>query len=737
MADLATRVIEIYRDEDRDRYLNNVFRAKIVAGQYGEAIAAIEELRDLRARLTVQVTGASLRSAVANLQYELVARAMLRQTSAHSTLEASVEQAFLETLRTLDDPRAAALIGLITLVKYPSDISPRLSRDLARQGEATSISLPDAIELINAYQQEQAYRLLSLFAATLVAEDDQRRYVIDKDVLVSTPDGAGICATIFRPRLASRRLPALLNFSIYADPVAKAHEARLSAAHGYAGVVGFTRGKACSADQPMPIEHDGSDAASLIDWISRQVWSDGRVGMFGGSYDGFTQWAATKHLPKALKTIMPSVSFAPGIDFPQPFGIYQSYGYPWPFYTTDNKTLDSATYFDTARWDRLNRDWYVSGRAYRDLEKIDGKPNPIWERWLNHPSYDNYWRNAVPYGREFSRIGIPVLTTTGYYDDGQVGALHYFREHYRHRPAAEHYLVIGPYNHVTGQTGTVGVLGGPGINLRDYKIDPVAQDDIYELRYQWFDHIFKGAAKPPLLQDKVNYEVMGANIWKHAPSLAGMASERRKFYLSASSSGEGRLLSAILPTARQSIDQHLDLADRSDVEQYSNAGDNDTWNSIAHLTGKTLEIHHGVVFVSQPLRNPTEVSGLFSGHLRFKTNKRDFDFDIQLYELTPDGNYLQLSFFSARASLVSNPSQRLLLKPGIPQSLDFTSALLMSRLFQPGSRVVIVLSLVKQPNLQINYGTGKEVSDESIVDGKEPLEVSWSDTSFVELPIAQ
>jgi hypothetical protein len=51
--------------------------------------------------------------------------------------------------------------------------------------------------------------------------------------------------------------------------------------------------------------------------------------------------------------------------------------------------------------------------------------------------------------------------------------------------------------------------------------------------------------------------------------------------------------------------------------------------------------------------------------------------------------------------------------------------------------VVIVLSLVKQPNLQINYGTGKEVSDESIADGKEPLDVSWSDTSFVELPIAK
>jgi len=82
---------------------------------------------------------------------------------------------------------------------------------------------------------------------------------------------------------------------------------------GYAGVEGFTRGKACSPDKPIPYEHDGADAAAVIDWISRQPWSDGRVGMYGGSYEGFTQWAAAKHRPKALKAMMPSVTAAPGI----------------------------------------------------------------------------------------------------------------------------------------------------------------------------------------------------------------------------------------------------------------------------------------------------------------------------------------------------------------------------------------------------------------------------------------
>ena len=95
--------------------------------------------------------------------------------------------------------------------------------------------------------------------------------------------------------------------------------------------------------------HDGPDADSLIAWVAQQPWSDGRVGMFGGSYEGFTQWAAAKHPPQALKAIMPSVSFYPGVDFPMDGGVFMNYGFPWPLYTTDNKYLDDAVYFDSGR----------------------------------------------------------------------------------------------------------------------------------------------------------------------------------------------------------------------------------------------------------------------------------------------------------------------------------------------------------------------------------------------------
>src|SRR6266550_9533784 len=155
---------------------------------------------------------------------------------------------------------------------------------------------------------------------------------------------------VVRPRPTSRRLPALLNFTIYADSESNVNDARRAASNGYAGVVGLTRGKRCSPDAPVPYEYDGVDASAVIDWISRQPWSDGRVGMYGGSYEGFTQWAAAKHLPKALKALMPSVTAAPGIDVPMEGNVFQTFVYYWPFYTTANKTLDDAPYNDRQRW---------------------------------------------------------------------------------------------------------------------------------------------------------------------------------------------------------------------------------------------------------------------------------------------------------------------------------------------------------------------------------------------------
>ncbi|MGE5049848.1 MAG: CocE/NonD family hydrolase [Deltaproteobacteria bacterium] len=353
----------------------------------------------------------------------------------------------------------------------------------------------------------------------LVAEDDARRYVIEKDVRIGP-----LCGLVVRPRNAGPKLATLLELTIYADwDTLLSFSARMAASRGYAAVVALVRGKGCGEGEPVPYVTNPDDAVAAIDWIARQPWSDGRVGMFGGSYSGGAAWAAAKRMPEALKTIVVGAPVGPGIDVPMENGIFWNFVYPWPFFTTDGKWLDNAIYNDRERWQRLDRTYYLSGRRYRDLPAIDGKPNPIFESWIAHPDYDAFWQAMIPYRVEFARIDIPILETAGYYSGGPGAATYYFEQHYKYRPSARHYLVVGPWDHGEAQHGTLRLTGRHEEEIDGYPLDDAAKADLEELRYQWFDHVLKGKPRPALLADRVNYEVTGANRWKHAPSLRAMA----------------------------------------------------------------------------------------------------------------------------------------------------------------------------------------------------------------------
>jgi putative CocE/NonD family hydrolase len=520
----------------------------------------------------------------------------------------------------------------------------------------------------------------------------------------------------------------LLQFTIYANAEQNLSDARQSAAHGYVGVVGLSRGKGCSPGTPVPYIRDGADADALIDWISTQSWSDGRVGIYGGSYSGGTAWGAAKHPPKALKAIMVGAPVAPGIDVPMEGNVIWSFVYPWPFYTTSNKWLDDATYNDTERWNRLNHEWYVSGRPYRDLEKIDGTPNPIFDAWMAHPTYDAYWQGAIPYKEEFARIDIPVLQTAGYFAGGPGSAVYYMSQHYQFNPHAEDYLVIGPYDHFGAQRGTFSILRPPTTFMAGYELDPVAQIDLYvDLRFKWFNYVFKGGIKPDILRDRVNYQVTGANIWKHAASLAAMSARTATFYLSSARSGGAYKLGTEAPPRNAApIALRVNLADRSDADTPAAGG---------NLLDKAIDISNGLEFISDPFAESVELSGLFSGRLNFVANKKDFDFQVTLYELTPNGEYFLLAPYWSRASHVGDIVNRHLLTAGIRQRLSFRSVRLMSHQMQPGSRLVAVLQVIKNPGQQINYGTGKDVSDESIADAKDALTINWGANSYIAIPI--
>jgi hypothetical protein len=389
--------------------------------------------------------------------------------------------------------------------------------------------------------------------------------------------------------------------------------------------------------------------------------------------------------------------------------------------TNTNPSLD-AGFADDGVWRALNEKWYRSGRPYRDLGRIFGRPNPIFIRWLNHPSYDRFWQTMVPFREQFAHLDIPILTTTGYFDESEPAALYYFSQHQRYDSHADHTLLIGPYDDNVIQHGS---LTSPV--LRDYAIDPVARVDLRELRYQWLDHALKGAALPAQLSGRINYEVMGANEWQHAASFAALAADSQRFYLDASGSGGSHRLSRRKSAKLAAIAQTVRFKDRSD------AG----WMPPNDLISKSLVTHDAVLYASDPLPKATRMSGLITGHLDFVVNKMDMDLDIAMYELNSSGEYLRL-FNPAdelRLSYAADRVHRHLLKAGERQQVAFISERMTSRQLEQGSRLVMVLRVSKRPDREINYGTGGDVSDESIADGKVPLKVRWFNDSYIDVPV--
>ena len=708
ISDLASRLIPVYQDSDPERYLTNLSALQMAVGDYAAADISRQSLRDRRRKSDF---GLPVSRA---LVFDIYAHAKALEIENKVTFADAFTSSYRDSMRPLDDRDEFAVARW--LGTSPSVYRDALQRAFDQFRSRDRIDESDAIELIWKYVAFDAYRTFGALVVLLNAEDEHRRYATDSGIVIERPGGVHISVTVIRPTGSSKPLPALLEFAQSETQ----GDAMDSAARGYVGVVAHVSAKRKSAAGIDPFAFAGADAREVIDWIAKQTWSDGRVGMYGEAYSGYAPWAAAKRLPKALKAIATSVSVAPGVSFPMEGNIFQNAAYGWSLQMSDAARVEGPDSADAPEWRALNEKWYQSGRRYRDLGRLYGKHNPVFIRWLNHPSYDAYWQNLLPYREQFAHIDIPVLTMTGYYAASAPGDLYFFTQHHRFNPHANHTLLIGPYDESM-------MRAGAAANLRGYQVDPVALVDFRELRYQWFDHVFKDAAMPALLSDAVNYEVMGANEWRHAASLEAMADGSLRYYLDTAGSGANRRLSLHKQANDAFVPQNANLVDRRDA----------AWTPPTDLVSKSLAPRFGTIFVSEPLPKASAFSGLFSGRLDFEVNKMDLDLNITLYELLANGDYVRLfsPTYEMRASYAEDRAHRHLLKAGERQKLAFKSERITSRQLQAGSRIAMVLSISKRPDREINYGTGGDVSEESIADGKIPIKIRWYSDSYIDIPI--
>lgn len=604
------------------------------------------------------------------------------------------------------------LVNLNTII-----LNYRNKVDDLKDKKTDSISYKDASMLCYFYVDVTVFVKFGTIALSAYDELGEENYIIEDSILIPTRDKALVSGVVVKKKGIEGKLPVILSFNIYTGPIDKLN-AREMADKGYIGVAINTRGKYLSPQEVEPYEHEANDAYDVIEWISKQSWCNGKIGMYGGSYLGFSTWAAAKKLHPALKTIVPMVSVGPGLDFPKFNGVFSSYMLKWLHRVMNSKTDDMREFTNQKKWDSLYTAWYESGRSFRALDTIEGRPNKIFQRWLRHPAYDNYWKNMIPYKEEFTQIKIPVLTTTGYYDSDQTGALYYFNEHHKYNKLPEHYLVIGPYDHSGAQSFSTGIVDG-------YAIDSAARIDFNRIVVQWFNYILKDSSKPVVLHGKINFQVMGTNAWRHVSGMNEISNDTLTFYLSNQRvDNHFKLVQKPVPNANNAIRQEVDFTKR--ISRKKNWQIIDTsFNQYQYLS-----------FVSDPISEPLSINGRYFADLSLVTNKKDLDIEMELFELMPDGKYFLLSTeYVCRASYAKDRAKRQLLQPGKKETIPIRNTFFTSKQLNKGSRLVVLLGVPNRREYQINYGTGKDVSDETIADGKIPLEVKWLSDSWIKIPV--
>jgi putative CocE/NonD family hydrolase len=517
-------------------------------------------------------------------------------------------------------------------------------------------------------------------------------------------DGVRLNATIFKPAGSTAPLPVIFTFTPYISDTYNAR-ATYFAHHGYVFALVDVRGRGNSEGRFEPFEHEGKDGADVVEWLARQPFSNGKVGMWGGSYAGYDQWAVLKEFPPHLATIVPAAAAAAAVDFPYANGIAGPYLVQWATYTS-GATPNLNLFLDQAFWISKFHRLYTEHGPFRSFDRLCGNPLEWFQKVLQHPTDDAYWQAMRPTAADFQRIGIPILTITAHYDDDQPGALFYYRSHMAHgteAAKARHYLILGPWDHAGTRT--------PKREVGGLVFGEKALTDMNDLHRQWYDWTMKDGPRPALLQKRVLNYVMDREEWTSADTLEELTPKTETLYLS-SGAGAGSLFKAggLRTTPGEGSDTYVnDPLDTRPGE----------WQKVEipnYLTDQHLPLSiegDGLVYQTDPLPKDQEITGAVSLKMFLKMDVPDTDLEALLYLVEPEGRTVLLTADSLRARYRESYATEHLVTPGVVLPYDFHSFTVFSWRVRKGSRLRL---LVHSPNsifLEKNYNSGGVVADET------------------------
>src|SRR3984893_5307230 len=345
-------------------------------------------------------------------------------------------------------------------------------------------------------------------------------------VKIPARDGVKLNATVFMPHGQKQPLPIIFTFTPYIVD-SYTDGAIYFAQHVYVYAMVDVRGRGNSGGSVEPFVNEAKDGYDVVEWLAKQSYCDGKVTMWGGSYAGFDQWTTLKEFPPHLATIVPAAAAHPGVDFPFEYNIFGPYIEQWLTFTS-GATSNANLFGSASFWGARTHEYYDGHLAFKEYDRIAGNPSAVFQKWVAHPIPDAYYDAMVPSPEQYKRILISILTITGHYDGDQPGAFTYYKRHMEYGSSdakQNHYLIIGPWDHAGTRT--------PRREVGGLKFGEASVLDLNKLHTEWYDWTMKSGKKPEFLKKRVAYYVVGAGAedWKYADNLEGIANEKQTLYL--------------------------------------------------------------------------------------------------------------------------------------------------------------------------------------------------------------
>jgi len=590
--------------------------------------------------------------------------------------------------------------------------------------------------------------VLTAAAAPPTASADQvgPGYDIEMGRMIRMRDGVSLEAWITRPSHLAGKVPAVLELTQYDIDGGTRGEPVAFAKRGFVFVQAEVRGRGNSGgvkndNLGLQVGRDGHD---LVEWIAKQPWSDGHIFMYGASFVGMTQWRTAAQHPPHLAGIAPYVPIYPGWDVPNTNGIPQAWSAVIIGYTA-GRTLNTGFVANAGYWQGKMLEQYAAFRPFGELDEAIGIPQDDWwmsdaqgkrsfmKVWLDHVGDEAFNLAAEPKPADYAAMRFPILTATGYFDDDQPGALRYYRGYVGHAPAAsleKTMLVIGPWDH--------GGTHHPDKTVGGLAIPDAAVLDMDKLRADWFDWVLGRAPRPALLSARVNYFMLGADEWRHAPSLEAASSGRSlDLYLSAPDKvpldvfHSGSLVQA--PAAGEPpatiVSDPRELPELAFAPYLAGEG----------LTSQFRDFQkRAIVFHSEPLAHDVAVAGQVRLSLQVESDAPDFDLWAQVLMVMPDGSTVRLGEDIRRARFHNGPFKQELLKPDQVVEIPF-EFWWMARRIPTGARLRVTIAPLNSSSYQKNYNTGGRIGHERIADARIAHIKVFHDrahASFLSLPLA-